>query len=922
MKKYILSFFLLTAAWSLGHAQQQEKKNILFIAVDDLKPTLGSFGDDYAITPNIDKLADEGTVFLNNHCQQAVCGPSRASLLTGLRPDIVKVWDLKTKIRNKRPDVVTLPQHFKNNGYLVYGVGKIYDPRSVDKQQDAASWTEYTLPQNLKYPEGFKEPVFSYYQNPENIKKIRALRKEAEAKGIEKKKINKWVQSRYKPAYEKADVPDDAYIDGAITNQGIEYIKELSNKKEPFFLAVGYKRPHLPFSAPTKYWDLYQENEVPIAKFQHKVEGGYDKAYHTSNELRGYKTEGLEVGQEDGLAVISEDGQRKLIHGYYAATSYVDALVGKLIGQLKESGLDKNTIIILWGDHGWHLGDHRLWNKHSNFEQATRSPMLIVDPTQKTVKQVNSVTEFVDIYPTLSDLANIPVPTHLSGTSLKPLLNGSEKVVKDYAVTQIARGQITGYSLKSGDLRYTVWYDKNPRTKKSLEGSKRVAEELYDYAADPLETKNLANHKAYKKKLEAMRTLFLDFFMNEREYKEFSVGQTQSSKDDWLKDAEARIEKHRKGDVSLTVLDKKGKPFSGEVKVEQIGHQFRFGGIVNSQLFTSDKKEIYEETFASVFEHAGYENALKIKHKKAFEKRHDQIDPFLKKNNISLRGHALVWEKQKNMPKEVQKFVSDKDTTQLIASLEEYVKFGLENYNVIEWDVLNEPRECHDVQDLTKRNSWAHWFKYAEQIRTNENVKFYLNENKVISSPYKTAEKNISFHYKVIKDILAEGAPLEALGFQSRMKQHIHPADIYDRLNIFAEFGLPMLGTEFEIVDSNYQKFTEEDRKNITREVMTVYFSHPMVEGLYVWTPFGTDRKAFYDLDGNPRAEAEVWKSQLAEWSTKETLSTDKSGAANFRGYKGTYKVSITKKGKTYTKVFKVDQPENTITVKLTELAN
>ncbi|NME71453.1 sulfatase-like hydrolase/transferase [Flammeovirga aprica] len=920
MKKYFLSLFLLTV---LSTGYSQNKKNVLFIAIDDLKPTIGAFGDDYAKTPNMDRLADKGTVFLNNHCQQAVCGPSRASLMTGLRPDIVKVWDLKTKIRKQRPDVVTLPQYFKNNGYLTYGVGKIYDPRSVDKQQDQQSWTEYTLPNQLRYPEGKQAPALSYYQNPENVKRVRALRKEAEAKGIEKKKINKWVQERFKPAFEKADVSDDAYIDGAITKQGEAYIKALAKQDQPFFLAVGYKRPHLPFAAPTKYWDLYNENEVPLAKFQQKVEGGYEKAYHNSSELQGYKTEGLDISEADGVVKISEKGQRQLIHGYYAATSYVDALVGRLITQLEENKLDKNTIIILWGDHGWHLGDHLLWNKHSNFEQATRSPMIIVDPSQKTVKQVSSVTEFVDIYPTLADMAGLPVPTEgLSGKSLKPLLDGSEKTIKKYAMTQIARGKINGYSLKSGNIRYTAWYDGNPRLKKTLEGCTLKAEELYDYKADPLETRNLAKDKAYKQKLDEMRDLFMEFFKNDRAYHSHSFGAVNGKKADWRIEAEARIEEHRKGDVKLTVLDKKGKPFNGKVKIEQVRHQFRFGGVINTQLFTSEKKEKYQEAFLSLFENAGYENAFKIKHKRLYDKRHQEIAPFLKENNIPLRGHALVWEKTKNMPKNIQQYVNETDTATLIQQLENYVKYGLTEYDVMEWDVLNEPRECHAVQDLTKQNTWAYWFEYADKVRKNKQVKFYLNENKVISAPYKVADKNIQFHYKVIEDILAVNAPLEALGFQSRMKQHIKPEDLYARLEKFASFGLPMLGTEFEIVDSPYQKFTEADRAQITEEAMTVYFSHPQVEGFYVWTPFGEDRKAFFDLDANPRAEAKVWAKKINEWSTSLEANADKKGKVAFRGFKGTYKVTITQNGKTYSKLFEAEDSQNDIKVKLKDLTN
>ena len=495
---------------------QNTKKNILFIAIDDLKPILGAYGDTFAISPNIDKLANQGVVFNNNHCQYAVCGPSRASLLSGQRPDQTKILDLKTLIRDKRPDVTTLPQYFKQNGYNTYGIGKVFDVRSVDKFHDKVSWTEYTLMRDLKYHEGYKAPAFGYYQSPEHLEKIAELRKEAENKGLSGYAITKYVLKRYKIAWEKADVPDDAYEDGAIANGSIELLKKASAQDKPFFLAIGFKRPHLPFSAPTKYWDMYDESKVPLALYQEKAVDGFNRAYQPSWELSSYKVPGYEYKNVDGIIRIPEKQQRELIHGYYAATTYVDAQLGKVMDELKKQGLDKNTIVIIWGDHGWHLGDHGMWNKHTNFEQATRSPMIIFDPSIGEKIQVNSPTEFVDIYPTLCDLANIASPKNLSGISLKPLIDGSTEKVKEYAISEMTRGKVVGYTLRNERYRYTAWIGDNPLNTKWLRENKIIGEEFYDYEKDPLETKSLINDDEYSEIIEKMRNDFKEFFDGDR----------------------------------------------------------------------------------------------------------------------------------------------------------------------------------------------------------------------------------------------------------------------------------------------------------------------------------------------------------------------------------------------------------------------
>ncbi len=916
MKQFISALAILSIVFFSAETKaQNKKKNILFIAIDDMKPILGAYGDDFAISPNIDKLADQGVVFENNHCQYAVCGPSRASLLSGQRPDQTKILDLKTKIRSKRPNVTTLPQHFRQSGYVTYGIGKIYDPRSVDKKQDKLSWDKYILPNQLKYHKGYKKPEFSYYQKPENRARIAELRKEAEAKGIANKKINKYIMKRFKPAYEKADVPDDAYIDGAIVNGGIELMKEAKASGKPFFLAVGFKRPHLPFNAPTKYWDMYDEDKVPLAAFQQKVLGGYKKAYHASPELSTYQVPGYTYEIVDGVIDIPKKQQRTLIHAYYAATTYVDAQVGKLMDELKKEGLDKNTIVIIWGDHGWHLGDHKLWNKHSDFEQATRSPMIILDPSIGKKIRVNTPTEFVDIYPTLCDLAGTDSPKNLSGISLRPLIDGSKKRVKKYAVSEITRGKIIGYTLRYDRYRFTTWVGNNPRFAKKLDTKNILAEELYDYKTDPLETVNLAKDSKYKSLVKEFRKDFINYFNNANQFKG-DVVMAKITDNTWRKEAEDRIEKYRKGNVELTFVDNKGNTIANaNVKIEQISHDFRFGGIINSRLFVGENKEVYKKAFKEAFEYAGFANMYKIKHKDKAQERTTEIISWLNKNDIGLRGHALVWEKDKFMPKNLAKYVEKKDSIKLMQGIESYVAYANTVYNVMEWDVLNEPRDNHDLNDMTVQNTFIYWFNAADKYRRNPNVKFFINENKVVSAPYKMAEKNIKIYYNQIKSILDSGAPLEAIGFQSRFRQYISPDEIYRRLTLFEDFKLPMLGTEFEIIDNNLQKFSDEERARFTEEVMTVYFSHPKVIGLYSWTPFSDENKALFDLDGKPYKNGEVWLNQIKKWTTNIHTKSGKDGRVNFRGFKGNYKITTTINGKTKKSFFTLDNELNKVEI-------
>ena len=495
------------------YAADAPKKNILFIAFDDLKPALGCYGDTSVKSPNIDQLASRGITFTNAHCQQAVCGPSRASIMSGLYPDTTRVWDLKTKWRDMNPDIISIPQFFKDQGYETVATGKIFDYRSVDNMNDmdAQSWT---IPFNAK---AFHGPLSSSegYANPET-KLAQKRFKEKLAKTStppEKASIiaNEWGINK-KPYFEvEESTHDESYADGKIKNHALELLDQLANKEKPFFLGVGFKKPHLPFNAPKKYWDLYDPEKLELAPFQQKAKNDANWGYHGFGELRMYTP--IPVS-----GPLDKATQRNMIHGYYACVSYVDTLFGQILNKLEALEIADDTIVILWGDHGWHLGDHGLWCKHTNLEQATRSPLIIFDPSmaKKGLKSASPV-EFTDVFPTLVDLAGYEVPTHLQGKSLKPIYEDPEYLVREAALSQFPAGKKhMAYSIRSKRYRYIEWEKKNfyeDQISKAI-----VHQQLFDYETDPLETVNLAKDPKYKEVLASMVQL-----MNEKRTKGYII---------------------------------------------------------------------------------------------------------------------------------------------------------------------------------------------------------------------------------------------------------------------------------------------------------------------------------------------------------------------------------------------------------------
>ena len=480
-------------------AVSAKQKNVLFIAVDDLKPLLNCYGDDFAVTPNIDKLAEAGTVFQNAHCQQAVCGPSRVSLLTGYYPDTTGIYGMgggKYKLREMHPDILTLPQHFKNNGYATIGTGKIFDPRNVEDDwhgpQDAISWTKFFGKNPYNAQTG--GPKAGHYHDPEVLALAKLVEAEGRANGLKGKLLRNYMRDRGAgPAVECYDVPDDAYKDGAVANRGVEQLDQLKDSEQPFFLAVGFLKPHLPFVAPKKYWDLYDRASLPLAPFQHAPNGAPDCAIGDYVEARTY-------GGVPADGTISDTTQRELIHGYLACVSYVDAQIGKLIAKLKETGQYEDTLILLWGDHGFHLGDKHLFGKHTNYEEATRSPLIIANAGLQAGTASAAPVNLIDLFPTLCDLAGVVTPDGLDGVSLVPILKDASASVQKYAASLYPINGYMGIAVRTKDHRYVAWYKgwRKPGWCGNRYQDEPKFVELYDYVNDPLETKNLSGHPDYE----------------------------------------------------------------------------------------------------------------------------------------------------------------------------------------------------------------------------------------------------------------------------------------------------------------------------------------------------------------------------------------------------------------------------------------
>jgi iduronate 2-sulfatase len=433
---------------------------VLLICIDDLKPIAGCYGGT-AKTPNIDRLAARGVLFEKAYCNQAVCAPSRNALLTGLRPQTLGIYDLGTNFRRARPDAVTLPQHFKQHGWRTEALGKIFHV-GHGNHEDPASWSAPHWRANV-----------IAYALPESRAKKGLTREEALFSNQPAAKLPRGA------AYEAADVPDNAYPDGAIADEAEKRLVAFKNKPDvPFFLAVGFVKPHLPFCAPKKYWDLYKPGDFTAPELRTPPKGAARFAPTTWGELRQYR----DMPEKGPL---TDEDARKLIHGYHAATSYMDAQLGRVLDALDKNDLAKNTIVVLWGDHGWHLGDHGMWCKHSNYEQAARIPLIVAAPDSAAGAKSAALVESVDIYPTLCELAGLPAPKNLDGASFAAVLKQPAAGVKQAALHVYPRGKRIGRAIRTDRYRLVEW-------KVPGQPAESAELELYDYETHPDETVNLA----------------------------------------------------------------------------------------------------------------------------------------------------------------------------------------------------------------------------------------------------------------------------------------------------------------------------------------------------------------------------------------------------------------------------------------------
>ncbi len=510
MNKLLFSSFLsriifAVMAWFvLAGSTVKEQMNILFISVDDLKPKLNVYGHDHIHSPQMDRLANTGILFTHAYCQQAICAPSRASFLTGLRPDSTRVYDLNTDVRENLPDVVTIPQYFKERGYATRGWGKLQHypgrGRELDLRTDGSN-------ESYAWTEGWNKGGLKDYANEANILYTEMRDRWAEEIGLTG--LERYLFTRG-PSVEISDVADTVYSDGHMTMELITALKEKSSSGEPFFYAIGYIRPHLPFSAPRKYWDLYDRNEISLPSFREMPDGAPNFAFQDSWELRNYP-DIPPLGEP-----IPEEKQLELLHGYYASVSFVDAQIGKILDALDKTGLSENTAIVLFGDHGYHLGDHGMWCKHTNFEQANHSALLFRHPQKYSGTVIRRPVELLDIFPTLLDFTGMEMPHMMQGQSFVPLMENPDGEWKPFALSQYPRNidgdpNGMGYSIRTERYRYTEWVvnpDWNGRNfAHPATGNVVVARELYDYELDYEETRNLADDPDYADVLEKMQRL-------------------------------------------------------------------------------------------------------------------------------------------------------------------------------------------------------------------------------------------------------------------------------------------------------------------------------------------------------------------------------------------------------------------------------
>ncbi|MEN8773081.1 MAG: sulfatase [Akkermansiaceae bacterium] len=467
----MMRLFFLMASFLLWGGLVASPLNVVMIAVDDMRPELGCYGAEHVKSPNIDRLAASGLLFEQAFCQQAICGPSRASLLTGLRPDAVGIHGNHAHYRDKNPGVVTLPQFFKNAGYFTAACGKIN--HGVFPKGKAPKWDVMGDEKSWSVP-AFR-PGPRYYYTEEGVEAAQGIFR----KMFPKRPLADWDQYLvFGPAEEAAPVEDDVLYDGQVARRAVEYLEGFGGKQDqPFFLAVGFIKPHSPYIAPEKYFDLYDREKIQLAKTTQWPEGAPKFAGHGSGEKRRYT-------DQPKKGAFTDANQRETRHAYYACISYIDAQIGRVLDALDENGLADNTVVMLWSDHGYHLGEKGLWGKTTNYELDTRVAMICRKPGMKGKgMKTKALVELVDVYPSLVDLCGLKVGRQLEGKSIAALLEDPGRDWKGAAFSQFGKGKAKGFAMRTKEYRYVEW----------IQNDEVIARELYDRLEDPGEELNLLN---------------------------------------------------------------------------------------------------------------------------------------------------------------------------------------------------------------------------------------------------------------------------------------------------------------------------------------------------------------------------------------------------------------------------------------------
>jgi iduronate 2-sulfatase len=449
---------LLLAPAAPLHAAEPARPNVLFVVFDDLNNRIGCYGDPVAKSPNLDRLAARGTVFTRAYCQQPICGPSRASFMSGRRPDSLGITSMTKYLYDLHPDAVTIPQWFMQHGYTSMSIGK----------------------------------VLGGYGNPEHFKKLSVPDRRTGGKTKDEFALPKGAalppNLAKDPLCENRDVPDEACFDTVSANLAITELRALAKKPEPFFLALGLFKPHTPYKVPKRYWDLYRREDIPAIEPAARPRNAPDIAFHANHEI---------LGEPSARRLLDEEARREIRHGYYAAMSFADAQFGRVLDALDELKLADNTIVVIIGDNGFHLGEHDVWGKMTLFGWDARVPLIISAPgIGKGGAKTSAISELIDIFPTLTDLSGLPSPPQLDGTSLVPVLKDASTTVKTAALTQHPRPalywgggpqslpQVMGYAFWTDRWSYHEWRD--------FKTGHIVGQELYDQQTDPLETVNQA----------------------------------------------------------------------------------------------------------------------------------------------------------------------------------------------------------------------------------------------------------------------------------------------------------------------------------------------------------------------------------------------------------------------------------------------